>query len=110
MTFYKNQRQCVKETEKLTYSNHVVVVFAKIHIIKFEENVVFELFTNEEKKDVVLIDHKSHVNVEIILTAIRFELKTFNSFKKQELIKKILKKRIKKEKKFFTLKMLRFEK
>ncbi len=108
MTFYKNQRQCVKEAEKLAYSNRVVVVFAKIHIVRLEENVVFELFTNEEKKDVVVINHESHVSVEIILAAARFKLKVFNSFKKQELIKRILKKRIKK--KFFTLKMLRSEK
>jgi hypothetical protein len=100
----------VKEAEKLTYSSRVVVVFAKIHIVRLEKNVVFELFTNEEKKNVVLIDHESHVNVEIILAAVRFESKVSNSFKKQELIKRILKKRIKKEKKFSTLKVLRSEK
>jgi hypothetical protein len=110
MTFYKNQQQCVEKAEKLTYSSRVVVVFAKIHIVRLENNVVFELFTNEEKKDVVLIDHESHVSVEIILVVVRFESKVFNSFKKQELIRKILKKRIKKEKKFSTLNMLRSEK
>ncbi len=82
MTFYKNQRQCTKETEKLTYSSCVIVVFAKIYIVKFEKNVVFELFTNEEKKKVVLIDYELHVNVKIILIVARFESKTFNFFKK----------------------------
>jgi hypothetical protein len=110
MTFYKSQRQCVKEAKKLAYSSRVAVVFAKIHIVRLKKDVVFELFTNEEEEDVVLIDHESHVSVEIILTVVHFESKVFNSSKKQELIKKILKKRIEKEEKFFTLKVLRFEK
>ncbi len=57
---------------------------------------------NEEEKDVVLIDHESHVSVEIILIVIHFELKVSNSSKKQKLIKKILKKRIKKKKVFYA--------
>jgi hypothetical protein len=92
----------VKKTEKLTYLSRVVVVFAKIHIVKLEKNVVFELFTNEEEKNVVLIDHESHVNVKIILIVVRFESKVSNSSKKQKLIKKILKKRIKKKKVFYA--------
>ncbi len=80
----------MKEAGKLAYSSRVVVVFAKIHIVRLKKDIVFEFFTNEKKKDVVLIDHESHVNVEIILITTRFESKVSNSSKKQKSIKKIL--------------------
>ncbi len=96
ITFYKSQRQYVKEAKKLTYSNRVVVVFAKIQIINLKKTS-FSSCSRRKKKEIVLLNYESYVNVEIFLVVVCFELKVFNSFKKQKFIRKFFKKRIKKK-------------
>ncbi len=50
MILYKIQRQCIENAEKLIYSNRVVAIVAKIHIVRLKKNANFELFIDEKKK------------------------------------------------------------
>ncbi len=110
MIFYKNQRQCVENAEKLTYSNRVVATITKIHIVRLKKNADLEFFINEKKKEKMLIDHEFYVNVDVILATIRSKFKMFKQFvKHHEFIKRILKKK-KKKKKLFISKILRSNK
>ncbi len=111
MIFYKNQRQCVENAEKLIYLNRVVAVSIEIHTIRLRENAKIEFSTDEKKKKVVFVNHEFYANVDVILTAVRFESKVFKkSAKHHEFIKRILKRKIKKEEKLFISKILRSKK
>jgi hypothetical protein len=111
MIFYKNQRQCVENAEKLIYSNRVVAVSIEVHTIRLKKNAKIEFFTDEKKKEVVLVNHELYANVDVILTAARSESKIFKKFvKHHEFIRRILKRKIKKEKKLFISKILRSKK
>jgi hypothetical protein len=107
MIFYKSQRQCVENTRKLIYSNRVVAIVAKIHIVCLKKNANLEFFIDEEKKKIVLMNHEFYVNVDVILATIRSKFKMFRkSAKHHKLIKRILKKEIDKEKKLLISKIL----
>jgi hypothetical protein len=54
MIFYKNQKQCVENAKKLIYSNRVVAIVTKIHIVRLKKNADLKLFIDEEKKEIVL--------------------------------------------------------
>jgi hypothetical protein len=111
MILYKNQRQCVENAEKLIYSNRVVAVSIEVHTIRLKKNAKIEFFTDEKKKKVVLVNHEFYANVDVILTAARSEFKVFKkSAKHHEFIKRILKRKIKKEKKLLISKILRSKK
>jgi hypothetical protein len=111
MIFYKSQKQCVEKTKKLIYSNHVVATVAKIHIVRLKKNADLELSIDEEKKEIVLINHESYVNVDVILATIRSKFKmSRKSAKHHEFIRRILKRKVEKEKKLFISKILRSEK
>ncbi len=108
MIFYKNQKQCVENVEKLAYSNRVVAASIEIHIVRLKENANFELSIDEKEKKAMLMNHEFYVNVNVILATIRSEFKMFQKFvKHHENIKRILKKKMKKKKKFFISKTLR---
>jgi hypothetical protein len=51
MILYKNQRQCVENAEKLTYSNRVVATITEFHIVRLKKNANLELFIDERKKN-----------------------------------------------------------
>ncbi len=111
MIFYKNQRQCIENAEKLIYSNRIVAMITKIHIIRLKKNADFELFIDEKKKKTMLIDHEFYVNVDVILATTRSKSKMFKKFAKHhKFIKRILKKKVKKKKKLFISKILRSNK
>jgi hypothetical protein len=111
MISYKNQRQCVENAEKLIYSNRVVAVSIEIYTIRLRENAKIEFFTDEKKKEIVLVNHEFYANVDVILTAARSESKVSKkSVKHHELIKRILKKKIEKEEKLLISKILRSKK
>ncbi len=111
MIFYKSQRQCVENAKKLIYSNRVVVIVTKIHIVRLKKNVDLELFIDEKKKKIVLMNHEFYVNVDVIFATIRSKFKMFRKFvKHHEFIKRILKRKVEKKKKLFILKILRSEK
>jgi hypothetical protein len=111
MILYKNQKQCVENAEKLTYSNRVVATITEIHIVRLKKNANFELFIDEKKKEAMLIDHEFYVNVDVIFATIRSKSKMFKkSAKHYEIIKRILKRKIKKKKKLFISKVLRSNK
>ncbi len=111
MIFYKSQRQCVENAEKLIYSNRVVAVSIEVHTIRLKKNAKIEFFTDEKKKEVVLVNHEFYANVDVILTAARSKFKVFKKFAKHhEFIKRILKRKVKKEKKLFISKILRSKK
>ncbi len=111
MIFYKSQRQCVENAKKLVYSNRVVAIVAKVHIVRLKENADLEFFIDEEKKEIVLINHEFYVNVDVIFAIIRSKSKMFRKFAKHhEFIKRILKRKVEKEKKLFISKILRSEK
>jgi predicted homoserine dehydrogenase-like protein len=94
MIFYKSQQQCVENAEKLIYSNRVVAVSIEVHTIRLRKNAKIEFFTDEKKKEVVLVNHEFYANVGVILTATRSEFKIFKMFAKHhEFIKRILKKK-----------------
>jgi hypothetical protein len=110
MILYKNQRQCVENAEKLTYSNRVVAASIEVHTIRLRKDAKIELFTDEKKKEIVLVNHELYANVDVILTAARSEFKVFKKCAKHhESIKRILKRKVKKEEKLFTSKILRSE-
>jgi hypothetical protein len=50
MILYKSQKQCVENAKKLIYSNRVVAIVAKIHIVRLRKNADLELFIDEKKK------------------------------------------------------------
>jgi uncharacterized protein YueI len=68
--FYKSQRQCVENAEKLVYSNRVVAAVTKVHIVRLKKNADFELFIDEKKKKTMLMNHEFYVNVDVILATI----------------------------------------
>ncbi len=97
MISYKNQRQCVKNVEKLAYSNRIVATTTEIHIVRLKENADLELFIDEKKKETVLMNHELYVTV-VIFATIRSKSKVFQkSAKHHEFIKRILKRKIKKK-------------
>ncbi len=111
MILYKSQRQCVENAEKLIYSNRVVAVSIEVHTIRLKKNAKIEFFTDEKKKEIVFVNHEFYANVDVILIATRSKFKVFKkSVKHHEFIKRILKRKIEKEKKLFTSKILRSEK
>ncbi len=111
MIFYKSQRQCVENAEKLTYSNRVVATIAKIHIVRLKKNANLKFFIDEKKKKTMLIDHELYVNVNVILATARSKFKMFKkSAKHHEFIRRILKRKVKKKKKLLISKTLRSKK
>jgi hypothetical protein len=111
MISYKNQRQCVKHVEKLIYSNRVVAISTEVHIVRLKKNANLELSIDEKEKKAVLVNHELYVNVDVIFATIRSEFKMFRkSVKHHEFIRRILKRKVKKEKKLFTSKILRSNK
>ncbi len=109
--FYKNQKQCVENAEKLTYSNRVVAVSTEIHIVRLKKNADLELSIDEKKKKAVLMNHEFYVNVDVIFATTRSKFKMFRkSAKHHEFIRRILKKKVKKEKKLLISKILRSNK
>ncbi len=70
MIFYKNQRQCVENAEKLIYSNHVIATIIKIHIVRLTKNADLELFIDEKKKNTMLMNHEFYINVDVIFATI----------------------------------------
>ncbi len=111
MISYKSQKQCVENVEKLAYSNRVVAIVTEIHIVRLKKNADLELFIDEKEKNAMLIDHEFYVNVNVILATIRSKFKmSRKSAKHHEFIKRILKRKVKKEKKLFISKILRSEK
>ncbi len=111
MIFYKSQRQCVENAKKLIYSNRVVAVSIEVHTIRLKKNAKIEFFIDEKKKKIVLVNHEFYANVDVILIAARSKFKVFKKFvKHHEFIKRILKRKIKKEEKLFISKILRSKK
>jgi hypothetical protein len=111
MILYKSQRQCVENAKKLVYSNRVVAIVAKIHIVRLRKNADLELFIDEKKKKIVLMNHEFYVNVDVIFATIRSKSKmSRKSVKHHEFIRRILKRKIEKKKKLFISKILRSEK
>jgi hypothetical protein len=111
MIFYKSQRQCVENEEKLAYSNRVVATITKIHTVRLRKNADLELFIDEKKKETMLIDHEFYVNVNVILATTRSKFKmSKKSVKHHESIRRILKRKVEKKKKLFISKILRSKK
>ncbi len=111
MISYRSQRQCMKNVEKLIYSNRVVAISTEIHIVRLKENANLELSIDEKKKKAVLMNHEFYVSVDVIFATTRSKFKMFRKFvKHHEFIKRILKKKVKKEKKLFISKILRSNK
>jgi hypothetical protein len=109
MISYKNQRQCVKNVEKLIYSNRVVAISTEVHIVRLKKNADSKLLIDEKKA--MLMNHEFYVNVDVILATIRSKFKMFWKFvKHHEFIKRILKRKKKKEKKLLISKILRSNK
>jgi hypothetical protein len=50
MISYKNQRQYVKNVEKLIYSNRVVAISTEVHTVRLKKNADSELSIDEKKK------------------------------------------------------------
>jgi hypothetical protein len=111
MIFYKSQRQCVENAEKLAYSNRVVAIVTEIHIVRLKKNADLELFIDEKKKETVLMNHELYVNVDVIFATVRSKFKmSRKSAKHHEFIRRILKRKVKKEKKLLISKVLRSNK
>jgi hypothetical protein len=111
MISYKSQRQCVKNVEKLIYSNRVVAISTEVHTVRLKKNADLELSIDEKEKKAMLMNHESYVNVDVILATARSESKmSRKSAKHHESIRRILKRKVKKEKKLFTSKILRSNK
>ncbi len=111
MISYKSQRQCVKNVEKLTYSNRVVAASIEVHTVRLKKNAKLEFSTDEKKKKAILVNHEFYASVNVILIAARSKFKIFKKFvKHHESIKRILKRKIKKEEKLFISKILRSKK
>jgi hypothetical protein len=51
MISYKSQQQCVKNIEKLAYSNRVVAIAKEIHIVRLNKNVSKWWMWNNQKKE-----------------------------------------------------------
>jgi hypothetical protein len=101
----------VKNAEKLTYSNRVVAASIEVHTVRLRKDAKFEFFTDEKKKEAILVNHEFYANVDVILIAARSEFKIFKKFAKHhESIKRILKKKIKKKEKLLISKILRSKK
>ncbi len=111
MISYKNQRQCVKNVEKLIYSNRVVAISTEVHIVRLKKNADSKLSIDEKEKKAMLMNHEFYVNVDVIFATIRLKFKMFRKFvKHHKFIKRILKRKMKKEKKLFISKILRSNK
>ncbi len=79
MIFYKRQRQCVENAEKLTYSNRVVAAVTKIHVVRLKKNAELEFFIDEKEKETMLMNHEFYVNVDVIFATNDQSLKCFES-------------------------------
>jgi hypothetical protein len=101
----------VKNVEKLTYSNRVVAASIEVHTVCLKKDAKLEFFTDEKKKEAIFVNHEFYANVDVILIATRSESKVFKkSAKHHEFIRRILKRKIKKEEKLFISKILRSKK
>jgi hypothetical protein len=101
----------VKNVEKLTYSNRVVAASIEVHTVRLKKNAKLEFSTDEKKKKAILVNHEFYASVNVILIAARSKFKIFKKFvKHHESIKRILKRKIKKEEKLFISKILRSKK
>ncbi len=111
MIFYKSQRQCVENAEKLIYSNRVIATSIEVYTIRLKEDAKIEFFIDEKKEKVVLVNHEFYANVDVILIVARSKFKVFKKFAKHhEFIKRILKRKKKKEKKIVHFKNIAIEK
>ncbi len=111
MIFYKSQRQCVENAEKLIYSNRVVAASIEVHTIRLKKNAKIKFFIDEKKKEIVFVNHEFYASVDVILIAARSKFKVFKKFvKHHEFIKRILKRKVEKEKKLLISKILRSKK
>ncbi len=101
----------MNNVEKLIYSNRVVAASIEVHTIRLKKDAKIELFIDEKKKKVVLVNHEFYANVDVILIATRSKSKSFKKLvKHHEFIRRILKKKMKKEEKLLISKILRSEK
>ncbi len=101
----------MKNVEKLIYSNRVVPFSIEIHTVRLRKNAKLEFFIDEKKKKVVLVNHEFYASVDVILIVARSESKFFKKLAKHhESIRRILKRKVKKEEKLFISKMLRLRK
>jgi hypothetical protein len=64
MILYKSQRQCVKNVENLIYSNRVVAASIEVHTIRLRKDAKIKLSIDEEKKEVVFVNHEFYANVD----------------------------------------------
>ncbi len=101
----------MKNVEKLIYSNRVVAISTEVHIVRLRKNAHFELSIDEKEKKAVLMNHELYVNVDVIFATARSKFKMSRKFAKHhEFIRRILKRKMKKEKKLFISKILRSSK
>jgi hypothetical protein len=75
MISYKSKQQCVKNVEKLIYSNRVVAASIEVHTIRLRKDAKIELFIDEKKIEIVVVNHEFHANVDVILIATRSKFK-----------------------------------
>ena len=105
----RNQRHCVKDAERLVYTENQSAALVEVHIVRVNKEIDEEYFIDEEE-EVILVRHDSSASVNAILVATRSELKkNVKSFKHHEFIRRILKRKIKKEKKLSIAKTIRQE-
>jgi hypothetical protein len=79
--------------------------------VRLRKNANLELSIDEKKKKAMLMHHEFYVNVDVILATARSKFKMFRKFVKyHEFIKRILKRKVKKEKKLLISKTLRSNK
>ncbi len=79
--------------------------------MRLRENADLELSIDEKEKETVLVDHEFYVSVDVIFATVRSESKmSRESVKHHESIRRILKRKVEKEKKLLTSKILRSEK
>ncbi len=101
----------MKNVEKLIYSNRVVAISTEVHTVRLKENANSELSIDEKKKEAMLMNHEFYVSVDVILATVWSKFKmSRKSVKHHESIRRILKKKVKKEKKLLISKILRSNK
>jgi hypothetical protein len=104
----KNQRQCVKKIECLSYSISSQTQ-VDVHIVRLSEEINEKIFIKDEV-EVILVNHVFITCVNVILTTTRSESKlNLKVNKHHESIRRVLKRKIKKEEKLFTTKTVRQE-
>ncbi len=74
----------------------------KIHIVCLKKNADLEFFIDEKKKETMLKNQEFYVDINVFFATIRSKFKFFRKFAKHhEFIRRILKRKVKKEKKLF---------